>query len=428
MSSNVEISFRVTNVPDADRASAVVAAIRAVLRRHGIDNEIVIKTTDAYEVVGETTPYPIIVSRISGPWVEEVKNDITSAAVAAEPSVTCRAYESYPDLENDISLMPVDESAYAQLRSVAYDPTGRLLAGAHHDGVVRIWDAETGQIRHVIGAHTKSAEAVAFSPDGQRLATGGGDHQVRIWAAETGKQVEADQLSGHHRLVRDVAFHPDGRVVASCGYDGHVRLWDIEDDIRSQWLTSHRHWVNRLSFHPDGSRIASASHDKKVRVWNTTTGRCVRALANRPLPATSVAYSPDGAYLAVGSEASPAAGYRGRIIIWETAGWTEVAELRHRDGYVRELEYSADGSHLAALAFSGGGRGFADRAGRDAVEFWSMPSGTWLHAVEDERKIVSFALSPDGKRMVTGHRDDGSLALRDATTGEVIRSFPESSS
>src|SRR5207302_10462815 len=71
----------------------------------------------------------------------------------------------------------------------------------------------------------------AFSPDGKRIVSGGerisrrtgdGDGVVRVWDAESGKEVY--KYEGHPRAVWSVAFFPDGKRIASASDDG-VHIW-----------------------------------------------------------------------------------------------------------------------------------------------------------------------------------------------------------
>jgi WD40 repeat protein len=50
-----------------------------------------------------------------------------------------------------------------------------------------IYDTESGQRLHLLQGHQNTAECVVFSPDGRRLGTGSHDRTVRIWDASTGE-------------------------------------------------------------------------------------------------------------------------------------------------------------------------------------------------------------------------------------------------
>jgi WD40 repeat protein len=64
---------------------------------------------------------------------------------------------------------------------LAYDPTGRLLATANGDGLVRWWDAETGAERARHDCGIGGVTTVAFSLDRKRCAAGGEDGRVAVW-------------------------------------------------------------------------------------------------------------------------------------------------------------------------------------------------------------------------------------------------------
>jgi WD40 repeat protein len=65
----------------------------------------------------------------------------------------------------------------------------------------------------------------AWSPDGSAVLSASGDGTVRVWDARTGKVLHV--LSGHTGLVFGCAWSPDGSAVLSASADGTLRVWDI---------------------------------------------------------------------------------------------------------------------------------------------------------------------------------------------------------
>ncbi|KZV71245.1 hypothetical protein PENSPDRAFT_630672 [Peniophora sp. CONT] len=83
----------------------------------------------------------------------------------SQPSSTERAREREREREREID-----------------SPDQQRIASSSFRNMIRIWDAETGQmIGNPYEGHTGNVGAIAFSPDDMSIASGSDDHTIRIW-------------------------------------------------------------------------------------------------------------------------------------------------------------------------------------------------------------------------------------------------------
>jgi len=175
--------------------------------------------------------------------------------------------------------------------SLAFSPDGKTLAsGAYRfarRGFVQLWDLTSGRVKLEIDA--PGTVAVAFSPDAKRLASTGtqqtgergqSDAVVRLWDAQTGELKRTWKVEGDDRTVAgSVAFSPDGRLVASGSAVGErakqkrpgtLYLWDVGTGRLLWEQVCHDGDVTSLAFLPDGKTLVSGSRDKTVKLWEIT--------------------------------------------------------------------------------------------------------------------------------------------------------------
>jgi WD40 repeat protein len=145
---------------------------------------------------------------------------------------------AFPDYVVQILDISQGESLFA-LRGenfwrVAFSPDGDVIAtiSVHEEGgelspspsgSIQVWNASDGDLIRRLDIN--DASSIAFSPDGTILATGSADGMLRLWQVETGDLLV--ELDGHADYLTGLAFSPDGELIASSSNDGTVILWGI---------------------------------------------------------------------------------------------------------------------------------------------------------------------------------------------------------
>lgn len=69
----------------------------------------------------------------------------------------------------------------SMVESLAYSPDGKTIAGVGENGLIHLWDIETGKKQHTFSGHKWTVETLAFSPDGTTLASGSHDGTILLW-------------------------------------------------------------------------------------------------------------------------------------------------------------------------------------------------------------------------------------------------------
>src|SRR5207253_2235489 len=83
--------------------------------------------------------------------------------------------------------------------------------------------------------------------------------------------------------------------------DKTIRIWDLSSSTSITTLQGHMNSVRSVAFSPDGRFIASGSSDNTIRIWDLTSSKSIATLQGHTNFVRSVAFSPDGRFIASGS-------------------------------------------------------------------------------------------------------------------------------
>jgi WD40 repeat protein len=227
--------------------------------------------------------------------------------------------------------------------AVAFNPAGTQVAGGSGDGRLRIFDiAKSALIRdvaaHGVPANQQAVYALAWNADGTQIVTASQDGSLKLWEAVSGKLVrefkafkEKEFPKGHQEAVLSVAFSPDGKQIASGGMDQSIKIWNIADGSVARQLRNpafsagggveaagdgkpvlaHPGWVYALKWEKDG-KLLSAGGAPRLRgylaVWEPASGKLLSGQELAVGAVFSLAVSPDGKFVALGTGGSVRSG------------------------------------------------------------------------------------------------------------------------
>ncbi|GAA4465308.1 hypothetical protein GCM10023093_17280 [Nemorincola caseinilytica] len=177
-----------------------------------------------------------------------------------------------------------------------------------------------------------------------------------------------------------------------------------EDCIKTLPVMNDNGGYNEAVYSPDGKYIASCiafKHPNAFTLWDAVTGERVRTYTSE-FGVYQCVFFPSGMFMLSGNENKP-------MIVWDVT----TGEINRT--------FTGVSRNALKVAMNAYHNVFATISDYKTLKLWNFESGKCLHTIEAASKwdILSVAISPDGKYVLTG-ADNGELQLRDIATGNVV--------
>jgi len=213
---------------------------------------------------------------------------------------------------------------------------------------------------------------------------------MRLWrSSRPPKTTEFQQIPRNSRLTE----HGTGRIAGDLGESKAIDCGKVN--------------VTAIAFDPrSNTTLAAVSTDGVVRIWNTVTRKLLRLLRSGNARGLSVAYSPDGKYLA--------ASYKNNNVqLWSTEDLNaDPAILSGHTDQINSLSYSPKSGILATAS--------ADKT----VRLWDTSTAKQIYSFSgphlDPIECVSF--TPDGNYLASADKS-GKVVLWSVIIHRALVSF-----
>jgi WD40 repeat protein/regulation of enolase protein 1 (concanavalin A-like superfamily) len=327
------------------------------------------------------------------------------------------------------------------------EKTPSFLAEVHSDELAPITPDNAIFVHQLAMFGRGPVNEITWSPDGKTLAVAS---PLGVWLYDP-NDLKADPLllEGHTRDVLSASFSPDGKTLLSGSQDGTVKQWDA---VSGELIQTKPLWADfsyevgnaprekevwSIAFSPDGEWMASGSYDGRLQLWNPTLGSMRGELKGHTNMIDHMVFNPDSTLLASSSVDNT-------VFIWDMAAKKQVANLPVT-GQVSSLVFSPDGKTMAygghgmsvrlwdiatqketeipeftdtlSLAFSPDNLTLAASAMDGSVRLWNLAAGKSDVFKENAGWITDLSFSPDGSSLLV-HSWNGILQLWDLETGE----------
>ncbi|XP_024907602.1 WD repeat-containing protein 1, partial [Pteropus alecto] len=279
--------------------------------------------------------------------------------------------------------------------AISWSPDSTHLLSASGDKTSKVWDVSANS---VVNTFTMGSNIL----DQQLGCLWQNDHLLSISLSGYINYLDKNNpskplrvIKGHSKSIQCLTVHRNGgkSYIYSGSHDGHINYWDSETGENDSFAgKGHTNQVSRMTVDESG-QLVSCSMDDTVRYTSVT----LRDYRKKCFSIDSPGYEPEVVAVHPSGDMVAVGGTDGNVRLYSILGTTlkDEGKLLEAKGPVTDLAYSHDGAFLAVCDAS------------KVVTVFSVADGYSENNVfyGHHAKIVCLAWSPDNEHFASGGMD-----------------------
>jgi len=323
-----------------------------------------------------------------------------------------------------------------------FSPDGNYLFTSNsYQRTAGLIDIKTGQEIRTYGPANSLLNTAQLSPDGRLgVTTSESEPFAQVWDIATGQEVFQLISSTITSTLRAATFSPDGKFIATVGREGQINLWGAQNGqfIRAFLGATGPIWS--VAFSPDGQWLATGG-DTTVQIWEVPTGQLVTLLNGHTSPVKSIVFSSDSQKVLTGGDDTT-------LRLWSRSTGETLQVFKGHTGGINTVLFAPDGlsvlsagydrtlrtweittgqetrrrsvhnNTIRALTLSLNGRYLASTGDDQTIRIWDLETPAGPPQFKHDALVGSVAFSPIAPLALTGSSDK-TARVWDITTGEL---------
>jgi WD40 repeat protein len=228
--------------------------------------------------------------------------------------------------------------------------------------------------------------------------------------------------------VTSLLFAPDNQILFASGWDQNLVFWRLANLNEPGTICGHSGVVNALAISRNGRSLISAGRDATARIWNlggketTATALISEGFSTLLTSGNSLQVGQDTVFEVTVSPAQDklAAGTPAKLVLFDAATGSELASAAWT------TVFDGEGTNaFCSLAFSPDGQTLAVGSGNGTLAFMDADTLKPLKplAKPHTQQIWRIAFALNDAVLVTGGGLGDGVAISDAASGQVLTKF-----
>ncbi len=297
----------------------------------------------------------------------------------------------------------------------AFSPDGSKIITGGHDGLIKLWDTETGKIIKSINGNGTPIRSVSFSPNGTQIVSGTDDKIITLWNLKTGNKEK--EFVGHTVGIESIAFSPDGNyIISSAGAGGRnygeIKLWSVDSGNEMRSFTGYSGSIRSVAFLSNNKQFLSAGDDTFIRLWDIESGNVIRIFQGHNYPVKSISVTQDDSLIVSGSGDYS---NHGQIIVWDTHSGKPLRFYNEMNDKVSSVCFSPNKKVFISCVQS--------ITKENHPVLYDIHSPNKLREFIGHKNFLSQVCFSPKENTILSSDDAGNVKLWDVDSGKEIRSF-----